>query len=167
MEKVWKKSLVVSLLLMFITFTFIPTIETIKLSSNENTHMISNTVSNPYVLPPPLTVDIPLEEAIFRRMSIREFTEEPITDEELSTILWAACGYRGDGKRTVSGINNIEAAVIYVLKEDAVYKYDALNHSLVFYKEGDYRDIVGWQYKAPIQLGLCWNTDKALSLIHI
>ncbi|HEC76363.1 MAG TPA: SagB/ThcOx family dehydrogenase [Thermoplasmatales archaeon] len=159
MKKLWKKGLVASLFLMFISFAFAPATEIIKSSSDENGEIYM--ISNPYTLPPPLTVDIPLEEAIFRRMSIREFTEEPITDEELSTILWAACGYREDGKRTVSDINNTEAAVIYVLKEDGVYKYDALNHSLVFYKEGDYRDIVGWQYKAPIQLGLCWNTDKA------
>jgi len=25
----------------------------------------------------------------------------------------------------------------------------------------DRRDTVGWQYEAPIQLGLCWDTDKA------
>ena len=112
-------------------------------------------------LPPPIDVDMILETSIFRRMSIREFTEAPVSNEELSTILWAAYGLRDDGKRTVSEINGTHAAVIYVLKEDAAYTYNALNHSLAFYKEGDYRDIVGWQYSAPIQLGLCWDTNKA------
>jgi nitroreductase len=36
-----------------------------------------------------------------------------------------------------------------------------MNHSLVFFKDGDWRDIVGWQYEAPIQLGLCYDKDKA------
>lgn len=118
-------------------------------------------ILNNFDLPLPLSVDMILEESMFRRMSIREFTDDPITDQELSTILWAAYGVRIDGKQTVSGINNTHAGIIYVMREDAAYKYDPLNHSLIFYKEGDYRNIVGWQYEAPIQLGLCWNTDEA------
>jgi len=118
-------------------------------------------VSSDYPLPPPMTVDMNLEESIFRRMSVREFTEEPVTDEELSTVLWAACGFIDGEKQTISGIDGVHAGIIYVLNEDAAYKYDPLNHSLVFYRAGDWRDIVGWQYEAPIQLGLCWDTDKA------
>jgi nitroreductase len=115
--------------------------------------------SSNYILPPPLKTDIILEESIMRRMSIREFTDEPITDEELATILWAAHGLREDGKRTIPSINNVYATVIYVLKEDAAYTYDPINHTLNHYKDGDWRDIVGHQYEAPIQLGLCWNKD--------
>ncbi len=95
---------------------------------------------------------------MFRRMSVRDFTNETVTDEELSTVLWAACGYQSDGGRTIVGINDTYASIIYVLKEDAAYTYNPVNHSLVFFKEGDWRDIVGWQYKAPIQLGLCYDT---------
>ena len=91
---------------------------------------------------------------------MRDFTNELVTDEELSTVLWAAYGLRDDGELTVPEINGAHAAVIYVLLED-VYTYCPVNHSLVFYKEGDYRDIVGWQYSAPVQLCLCWNTDIA------
>ncbi len=118
-----------------------------------------------YPLPSPLLVDMIVEESMFRRMSVREFTNETVTDEELSTILWAACGYQTDGGRTIAGINQIYAGIIYVLKEDAAYTYNPVNHSLVFFKEGDWRDIVGWQYKAPIQLGLCYDTNKADDLL--
>jgi nitroreductase len=114
-----------------------------------------------FILPSPLRTEMILEEAIMRRMSVREFTDEAITDEELGTILWAAHGLRDDGKRTITSINNNYAGIIYVLKEDAAYTYDPLNHSLVHFREGDWRDIVGHQYRAPIQLGLCWNTDRA------
>jgi nitroreductase len=119
------------------------------------------TNSDEYLLPPPLDVEMILEESIFRRMSVREFTNETVTDEELSTVLWAACGYQTDGGRTIAGINGTYAGIIYVLKEDAAYTYNPENHSLVFFREGDWRDIVGWQYKAPIQLGLCYDTNKA------
>jgi len=117
--------------------------------------------SSNYILPPPLSTDIILEESIMRRMSIREFNDEPVSDEELATILWAAHGFREDGKRTIPSINNVYASIIYVLKEDAAYTYDPLNHSLIHFKDGDWRNIVGWQYEAPIQLGLCWNTSLA------
>ena len=115
--------------------------------------------SSDYLLPPPLTTDMILEESIMRRMSIREFTEEPVTDEELATVLWAAHGLREDGKRTIQKIEDDYSSIIYVLKEDAAYIYNPYNHSLVHFKDGDWRDDVGWQYEAPIQLGICWNTD--------
>ncbi len=111
-----------------------------------------------YPLPPPLELDMNFEETIFRRMSVREFTDEPVTDEELATVLWAAHGFSTGEKRTIAGINDVFSGIIYVLKEDAAYIYNAVNHSLIKFKDGDYRDIVGWQYEAPIQLGLCWNT---------
>jgi len=113
-----------------------------------------------YLLPDPLFINISLEETIMRRMSMRNFTEDQVTNEELSTVLWAAYGKRDDGKFNIAEINGSNSVVIYVLLED-VYKYNPENHSLVFYKEGDYRYIEGMQYPAPVQLGLCWNTDIA------
>jgi len=141
-----KKSITFFLMLVFFGLVLMPAIEASSLPN--------------YSLPLPIDVDMTVEESIFRRMSVREFTDESVTDEELSTILWAAYGLRDDGKRSVSEIDGIYAAVIYVLKENAAYSYDSFNHSLTLYKEGDFRDIVGWQYSAPIQLGLCWDTDK-------
>ncbi|MFA5102189.1 MAG: nitroreductase family protein [Candidatus Thermoplasmatota archaeon] len=114
-----------------------------------------------YLLPTPLPVDMMVEVSMFRRMSVRDFTNEAVTDDELSTILWAACGYQSNGGRTIAGINNTYSGIIYVLKEEAVYTYDPVNHSLVFFKDGDWRDIVGEQYQAPIQLGLCYDTNQA------
>lgn len=113
-------------------------------------------------LPPPYDIDMNLEQTIFRRMSIREFTNEPITDEQLATILWNAIGIREDGNRTIAGINNTFASIIYVLKEDAAYTYNPINHSLKLYKPGDWRKTVGYQYpSAPLVLGLCYNTTLA------
>jgi nitroreductase len=123
---------------------------------------VKETVLNEKNLPPPLDIDMILEESIFRRMSVREFTEESVNDEDLSTILWAAFGLRDDGKHTISKINNTHSAIIYVFNEEAAYKYNPINHSLVVYKEGDFRgNGVRIQYEAPYQLGLCWDTSKA------
>lgn len=117
-----------------------------------------------YELPPPQTIDMNLEQTIFRRMSIREFNNETITDEQLATILWNAAGYRQDENRTIAAINGTYASVIYILKEDAAYTYNPVNHSLQFYKPGDWRDTVGYQYPgAPLVLGLCYNTTVTTS----
>lgn len=115
-----------------------------------------------YHLPSPKSIAMDLEQTIFQRMSIRAFTNETITDEELSTILWNAAGIRADGNRTIAGVNGTFANIIYVLKEDGAYTYEPANHSLNLYKPGDWRRTVGYQYPtAPLVLGLCYNTTKA------
>ena len=122
----------------------------------------SKNPDNEYLLPPPKSTDVLLEDTICCRMSIREFNSNPISDEDLSSILYAAFGTRSDDKYTVAGMNGVNSGIIYVLKEDAAYKYNSMNHSLIFYKAGDWRDNVGWQYPgAPIVLGLCWDKNLA------
>ncbi len=116
-------------------------------------------VQDEFLLPPPLKVDLPLEISIARRVSVREFSEKLVEDEKLSTILWAAYGYTKYGKRTVYAIDGKYSAEVYVLKEDAVYKYNPKKHSLILFKEGDYRKDVA-QYDAPIQIGIVWNKSK-------
>jgi nitroreductase len=75
-----------------------------------------------------------LEETLWRRSSIRNFTSEPVSIEDLSTLLWAAYGVRGDGSRTIAPVNGVYAVRIYVLLADAVYYYEPANHSLVSIK---------------------------------
>lgn len=126
-------------------------------------------------LPPPLSVNMTYRDAIFSRCSVRTFKAtpqmEPVGDEELSTILWAAYGYRGDGSRTVPGIDGFYSTIIYVFREEATYTYNPLSHSLVLFLEGDLRRTVNWQHRAPIQLGLVWdknmNRDENYSSVEI
>lgn len=108
-------------------------------------------------LPPPTPVAMNFEETLWRRSSIRNFTSDSVSIEDLSTILWAAYGLRDDGKRTVKQINGSYAITVYVLMEDAVYRYRPENHSLTFFKDGDYRSIA--QYDSPLVLGLAWNAS--------
>jgi nitroreductase len=117
-------------------------------------------------LPPPKSVDMVLEESIFRRSSVRDFSDESVSDEDLSTILWAAYGFRDDGSRTVPGIEGVHGVHIYILKRGAfsryeIYKYDPLNHSLNFYKEGSFPNLV--QYFSPVYLGIVWDTNISLN----
>jgi hypothetical protein len=72
-------------------------------------------------LPDPISIDMILETTICRRMSVRQFTDEPVSEETLSTILWSAFGLREDKTLTISKINDIHAAVIYVFTQEALY----------------------------------------------
>ena len=108
-------------------------------------------------LPPPTQPSMNFEETLWRRSSIRNFTTEPVSIEDLSTILWAACGVRQDGQRTVVPINGTYSTSIYLLTNQSVYRYQPENHSLIFFKQGDYRFVA--QYDSPIVLGLAWNAS--------
>ena len=109
-----------------------------------------------YPLPPPISVDMVLEESICRRMSIRGFTSTQVTDEELSTILWAAYGFTDDGNRGIYNPDEIYSTIIYVIRSDATYIYVPEDHSLSLFKTGNYL-YIGQFDAAPIKFGLVWN----------
>ena len=110
-----------------------------------------------YPLPPPMSVDMILEESICRRMSVRSFTGESVTDEELSTILWAAFGVTENGNRSIFNPDGTYSTVIYVIRSDATYKYIPEDHSLSLFKSGNYLHL--GQYTSPIKFGFTWDMD--------
>ena len=128
-----------------------------KLNDTKTKDVIKNEgiTSLIYSLPPPISVDMVLEESICRRMSVRTFTGESVTDQELSTILWAAYGYTENGNRSIFSSDGTYSTVIYVIRSDATYKYVPETHSLSLFKNGNYLDLGG--YTAPIKFGLVWN----------
>ena len=109
-----------------------------------------------YSLPPPLPVSMLLERSMCRRMSVRSFTTASVTDQQLSTILWAAYGYTQNGSRTIVSPNGTYSAVIYVIRSEATYKYIPANHSLQVFKTGNYLSL-GEYDTAPVKFGLVWN----------
>ena len=97
------------------------------------------------VAPKDLTVGkMPLIEAINRRKSRRKFTEEPLTLEELSFLLWATQGVRevmGDSlvtRRTVpsGGSRHPFETYLFVNRvsglEPGLFRYLPLDHKLCF-----------------------------------
>lgn len=108
-------------------------------------------------LPSPLSINKSLEHVIQKRTCVRSFSDKQVNLSELSTILWAAYGFRDDDKRTVPSINGSLAVKIYVLREDRVYWYNPDSHSLVFHQKGDFRG--KGQYWAPTVLGFVWDRD--------
>ena len=87
-------------------------------------------------------------QCIGDRKSVRRYTDEAITLEELSYLLWATQGVRGtneNGKimRTVpsAGATNTFETYLFVKNveglQQGIYRYQAYEHRLVFLKEVD------------------------------
>ena len=82
----------------------------------------------------------PLIDVIAQRKSERKFLPEPLTLEELSFLLWATQGVRGnsDRLRTVPSAGARHALETYLIVnrvndvEPGLYRYLPLNHTLLF-----------------------------------
>jgi SagB-type dehydrogenase family enzyme len=74
---------------------------------------------------------VSLEETLARRRSVREFTREPLSDEELSQLLWAAQGITDPaGYRTAPSAGALYPLEIYVATASGFYHYEPREHRL-------------------------------------
>ena len=68
----------------------------------------------------------PLMQLLWKRMTSREFSPEPLPVEVLSNLLWAASGInRPDGKRTAPTASNKQEIDVYAALASGLYLYDA------------------------------------------
>jgi nitroreductase len=156
-KKIMRKKLAgVIFCMLFIIAAIIPITGTLNLGLTDNGRNRGDTTREWIILPEPLPIDMLLELSICRRMSYRAYTVTPVTDEELSTVLWAAYGVTTTGGRTVYSPNGTYATTMYVIRSDATYIYVAANHSLHLWKTGNYL-YLGQDTGAPIKFGLVWN----------
>jgi nitroreductase len=88
----------------------------------------------------------PLMQLLWKRMSSREFSPEPLPVEVLSNLLWAAFGIsRPDGKRTAPTASNRQEIDIYVAAPNGLYLYDAKANLLNPLLAEDIRGLTGRQ----------------------
>jgi nitroreductase len=154
-----EKFVSISLCTLLIISGIVPLTGPIKTGAAEEGQNQGDTTRSWIPLPDPLPVEMILEQSVCRRMSVRYFTTETITDEELSTVLWAAYGRTTTGGRTVYSPNGTYSTTLYVIRSDATYIYVPENHSLLLFKTGNYLNL--GEYTAPIKFGLVWNNTIA------
>jgi SagB-type dehydrogenase family enzyme len=122
---------------------------------------------------PPMTIPLPapardgrlpVETALAERRSVREFRDEMLTLADLSQLLWAAQGIRTpEGFRTAPSAGALYPLEVYAVVgrvenlAPAIYRYQALNHSLTRVADGDQRAPVAaaalqqtWMQEAPL-----------------
>jgi SagB-type dehydrogenase family enzyme len=98
-----------------------------------------------------------LMEALKERKSTRAYTEEKVSMDVLSNLLWAAFGINrpDEGKRTAPSAMNWQEIDIYVALEEGLYVYNATGHTLEPVLGEDVRAMTGMQPfvgRAPVNL---------------
>ena len=111
-------------------------------------------------------LQFPLMKAIEIRRTKRKWKDEKLTDQEISNLLWAACGItskaskRGKSRRAAPSACNSQEIKIYVAVADGLFLYDEEQHQLVKILPDDIRAAIGTQkmmQSAPV--GLIYVSD--------
>ncbi|MDA3818343.1 MAG: nitroreductase family protein [Prolixibacteraceae bacterium] len=118
-------------------------------------------------LPPPQTdLAFPLMNAFALRRTRRKWLDETISEQEISNLLWAACGItrpktkRAKSRRTVPSACNSQEIRVYVAMESGLFLYYETLHQLEEIHSEDIRQDIGTQKmmrSAP--LGLVYVAD--------
>jgi nitroreductase len=118
----------------------------------------------PVKLPPPQTDGgKPLMQALKVRSSAREYSDQKLSPQTLSNLLWAAWGInRPDGHRTAPSASNKQEIDIYVVLPDGAYRWDAKANVLNPVASGDLRGATGTQpFPAAAALNLVYVADMS------
>ncbi len=92
------------------------------------------------------TGEVPLEQAIAQRRSVRDFTDEPLALADAAQLLWAAQGITSrSGGRTAPSAGGLHPLQAHLVAGDVsglaagVYRYRPATHDLVLLRSGDTR----------------------------
>ena len=116
------------------------------------------------LIEPQKTGGLPLMETLAKRETNRNFTQDTLTNQQLSNLLWAAVGInRPNGKRTAPTARNAQEIDLYVFMEKGVYYYDPQSHTLKQLVSEDKRALALKQEgftDCPVVLLFVANYDK-------
>jgi nitroreductase len=107
----------------------------------------------------------PLMQALSDRRTNRNISEEKLSPQMLSNLLWAAWGVNraANNGRTAPSAMNAQEIGLYVFLEQGVYLFDEKTHSMKPAVAGDHRAKAGTQAgvgKAPVNLIYVADLDK-------
>jgi hypothetical protein len=98
--------------------------------------------------------------ALWERKTIRNISDQALSPQELSNLLWAAYGVNrpeGSGPfgrigRTAATASNSQEIDLYVVLAEGIYLYDAPNQRLMPVAAGDFRGTVGRRRRSAMAL---------------
>jgi SagB-type dehydrogenase family enzyme len=126
---------------------------------------VAQEVSMVKLPPPDMHGGKPLMQALKERHSTREFSAEPLPQQQLSNLLWAAVGVNRPqtGQRTAPSARDWREIDVYVATADGVYLYEPVGHALRRVVSGDLRARTGVQdfvATAAVDLVYVANLDR-------
>lgn len=122
--------------------------EDTTVAEDNSGYSISTEIQDSIVLlPNSKTLSVDIMEALSVRRTERAFSNDNLTNQQIADLLWAANGVNReeDGKRTAPSARNAQEIDVYLFTPVAIYRYEAVTHSLKLVKEGDYRTSAGTQ----------------------
>ncbi len=123
---------------------------------------------------PQKDLQFPLMKALELRRTKRKWTDSPLSLQEISNILWAACGVNQISKkektikRTAPSACNSQEIKVYVAIEQGVFLYDERAHTLKQTIKSDIREYIGTQkmmQSAPLALIFVSDYAKLTNLV--
>ena len=113
----------------------------------QNNDRESNLLTRIKLPRPKYTSDTSIEKAMLKRDSVREYTGENLTIQEISQLLWAAQGITTlTGSRTAPSAGALYPLEVYLVVGDVeglakgIYQYKPHWHGLIKTLDGDIRD---------------------------
>ncbi len=110
-------------------------------------------------------LSMPLGDVLQKRRSERKYSNQEISLQTLSTILWAACGVSDPktGKITAPSAINMQDIKIYVCSKDGACLYNAKANTLTKVSDKDLREVLAGRQafakSAPVTLLLVSTKD--------
>lgn len=124
-------------------------------------------MTTPIKLPKPQKdLDFPLMKALELRRTKRKWHDSTLSDQEISNLLWAACGLTqaetksSKSKRTAPSACNSQEIKTYIALNNGLFLYDEEEHQLIGVLSEDIRKNIGTQkmmHSAPV--GLIFVSD--------
>ena len=98
------------------------------------------------------------------RRSLRKFTDEALSQQELSTLLWAGFGVSGSkDRRTAPTAVNRREFTLYAILADGAYKYLPQTNELEKVSAKDLRPLAAGNVTAPAYILIVADMKKAAS----
>lgn len=119
---------------------------------------------------PETTGTVSVEEAIQRRRSIRSYTDEPLSLQDISQLMWAAQGITDPARkfRAAPSAGATYPLEVYVVVGNncvtalagGLYRYDPSEHRLEYILKGDLRSSL-----AEAALGQSWMREAPINIV--
>jgi SagB-type dehydrogenase family enzyme len=115
---------------------------------------------------PNKNLTFPLMKALETRRTKRKWEKANLSDQEISNLLWAACGVtlketkRSKSRRTAPSAKNSQTIKVYIALDKGLFLFDEKNHCLIKVLSKDIREFISNQKmmkSAPV--GLIYVSD--------